>query len=253
MAKQMNGYLGGFSGKLGPAVGYCWNGKWCMRSHNAVVRNPRTEAQQEHRRAFKEQVQLAAQMRMVVTASLTLPARELGMTSYNLFVSMNQAAFAGGGVDYSLLSVSTGALAPVAFGVPSIDEDNVLTVGFEANPMRVRADGYDGVRLYAYCPELKRGFLSAPVYRRAKRLAVQLPDAFAGRELHLYGFVQAEDGRCSESSYLAWPQEDTDLEPSTAEPSVHSAETEAATFSTPTATTAFAPKPTGTGPHPPAD
>ena len=208
MAKQMNGYMGGFSGKLGPAVGYCWNGKWCMRSRSVVVRNPRTEAQQEHRRAFKEQVQLAAQMRMVVTASLTLPARKLGMTSYNLFVSMNQAAFAGGGVDYSLLSVSTGELAPVAFGVPSIDEDNVLTVTFEPNPLRVRADGYDGVRLYAFCPDQKKGFLSAPVYRRTKRIAVQLPSAFAGHELHLYGFVQAEDGRCSESSYIAWPTEE---------------------------------------------
>ena len=253
MAKQMNGYLGGFSGKLGPAVGYCWNGKWCMRSHNAVVRNPRTEAQQEHRRAFKEQVQLAAQMRMVVTASLTLPARDLGMTSYNLFVSMNQAAFAGGGVDYRLLSVSTGALAPVAFGAPSIDEDNVLTVSFEANPMRVRADGYDGVRLYAYCPELKRGFLSAPVYRRAKRIAVQLPDAFAGRELHLYGFVQAEDGRCSESSYLAWHSDEDDFESLTIESPAYSAETEKRKPSIPTATTAVAPKPTATGPHPPAD
>lgn len=253
MAKQMNGYLGGFSGRLGPAVGYCWNGKWCMRSHNAVVRNPRTEAQQEHRRAFREQVRLAARMRMVVTASLTLPARELGMTSYNLFVSMNQAAFAGGGVDYSLLSVSTGALAPVAFGAPSIDGDNVLTVSFEANPLRVRTDGYDGVRVYAYCPELERGFLSAPVYRRSKRIAVQLPDDFAGRGLHLYGFVQAEDGRCSESSYIACPQEDNDLMPTAAETNIHSVETECPGSGTSTTASTSVPEPAAKGFHPPAE
>ena len=49
MAKQSGGYLGGFSGKLGTAVGYMWNGKWCLRAHNPMVRNPRTEAQTEHR------------------------------------------------------------------------------------------------------------------------------------------------------------------------------------------------------------
>ena len=176
-----------------------------------MVRNPRTEAQQEHRRAFKAQVQLAAQMRMVVTASLTLPAREMGMTSYNLFVSMNQAAFAGGGVDYSLLRVSTGPLAPVAFGAPTVDEDDVLRVAFEPNPLRVQAYSYDGVRVYAYCPELKKGFLSAPVYRRAKSISVLLPSEFHGRELELYGFVQDEEGRCSESSYIAWPQGGAEL------------------------------------------
>lgn len=29
MAKQTAGYLSGFSGKLGTAVGYMWNEKWC--------------------------------------------------------------------------------------------------------------------------------------------------------------------------------------------------------------------------------
>ena len=70
MAKQMNGYLGGFSGKLGPAVGYCWNGKWCMRSHNAVVRNPRTEAQQEHRMLFRDMVRLAGRMKEALRIGL---------------------------------------------------------------------------------------------------------------------------------------------------------------------------------------
>lgn len=209
MAKQFNGYLGGFSGTMGPAIGYCWNGKWCMRSRPVVVRNPRTEAQQLHREAFKEQVQLAARMRMVVTAALTLPAREAGMTSYNLFVSMNHAAFAGGGVDYSLLRVSTGPLAPVAFGVPEVDADGVLTVGFEPNPMRCRADRYDGVRVYAYCPELRLGFLSAPVYRGTKRLSMLLPSTMRGRELVLYGFVQNEEGRCSESVYIPMAEDDS--------------------------------------------
>ena len=60
MAKQSEGYLGGFSGRLGPAVGYMWNGKWCLRSHQQFVHNPRTAAQVEHRELFKQQVQLVS-------------------------------------------------------------------------------------------------------------------------------------------------------------------------------------------------
>ena len=207
MAKQMGGYLGGFNGKLGPAVGYCWNGVWCLRARPAAVRNPRTERQVEHRDAFREQVRLAARMRQAVMAGLTTEARQWGMTAYNLFVHLNQQAFSmvdGSMVtDYSLLQVSCGPVAPVAFGNAVIDEDNVLTVSFEANPTRGRAGTYDGVRLYAYSPQLGWGYLSAPVYRRSKRISVALPDELAGVELHLYGFVQDDQGRCSESSYIA--------------------------------------------------
>ena len=46
MAKQTNGTLGGFVGKLGPVVGYRWKNVWCVRSQSRIVNNPRTEAQQ---------------------------------------------------------------------------------------------------------------------------------------------------------------------------------------------------------------
>ena len=69
MAKQTAGYLGGFSGKLGTAVGYMWNGKWCLRAHNPMVHNPRTEAQTEHlsfsgSKGVQHVVQLFAQKRL---------------------------------------------------------------------------------------------------------------------------------------------------------------------------------------------
>ena len=205
MAKQGIGYPVAFNGRLGAAVGYCWNGKWCLRSLPTRVRNPRTEAQVEHREAFKAQVKLAARMRQAVLAGLTHAAREVGMTSYNLFVSINQPAFGmeGGAMttDYSMLQLSAGPVAPVAIETVEVDEHNVLSVSFEANPTHMRADGYDGVRVYVYSPELGRGYLTAPVYRRSKRLSASLPDVFAGSELHVYAFVQDREGRCSETVY----------------------------------------------------
>lgn len=220
MAKQQNGYLGGFTGRLGTAVGYQWNGKWCLRRMPVQMTNPRTVKQMEHRQAFKAQVQLAAGMRSAVMAGLTAEARQLGMTAYNLFVHLNQQAFSlvDGGMqtDWRMLTVSVGPLAPVAFGKAVIDSDNRLSVSFEANPLRVRADGYDMVRVYVYCPALERGYMTAPVYRRTKRIEALLPDAFQGQQLQIYGFVQNNQGLCSCSVYVKQESEtvgEQDIEP----------------------------------------
>ena len=201
MAKQTSGYLGGFSGRLGPAVGYMWNGKWCVRSHQPMVHNPRTEAQVAHRELFKQEVQLAAKMRLAVTTTLTALAREVGMTSYNLFVKANQQAFSAVDgvlrVDYSQLRLSMGDVAPVALTEMERTEDNVLRVRYR------KGDGgrYDHVYLYAYVPDLGRGYLSAPAYRGDKRIAMVLPDAFAGHEAQVYLMVMSRDGRWSDSLY----------------------------------------------------
>jgi hypothetical protein len=44
--------------------------------------------------------------------------------------------------------------------------------------------------------------LSLPAYRRSKAITVVLPDEWVGMEVHLYGFVQDNNGRTSDSVYL---------------------------------------------------
>ena len=205
MAKLTSGYLGGFSGRLGPAVGYMWNGKWCVRSHQPMVRNPRTAAQTAHRTLFKQQVQLAAHMRWAVVTALTGAAREAGMTSYNLFVSLNQPAFALDGeamsVRWERLRLSIGPLAPVALGQATVDEHNTLKVSFEKNPLGMRAKGSDLVYLYVYCPDLQRGYMASPVHRRTGHVSLLLPEGFGGCRLQLYAMVSDGLGLWSESAH----------------------------------------------------
>ena len=210
------GYLGGFSGRLGPAVGYLWNGKWCVRSHQRFVSNPRTAAQTAHREMFKQEVQLAARMRWAVGLTMREAAREAGMTAYNLFVSRNQHAFgfAEGRlqVDYATLRLSEGDVMPVEAGAMEWTADNVLTVSFGKGG----GGAYDHVYLYLYVPALGSGFLSAPVYRREKRLSVSLPDQYAGHEAQAYLMVQKADGRWSVSTYAgAVTLDETAAEPVT--------------------------------------
>ncbi len=205
MAKFENGYMGGFSGKLGSAIGYMWNGKWCLRSRPAQVSNPRTEAQQEHRAAFREQVRLAARMRWVLLQSMTEAARAAGMTAYNLFVSLNQHAFSTEGgelkVDYQSLVLSLGPVAPVQARQVVATGGLRLEVDFERNPLHQQCDAYDAVHLYVYSPSLGQGYLAAPVYRRQKKVSVLLPDIFEGSEVHIYLYVSDQQGRCSQTTY----------------------------------------------------
>ena len=207
MAKIVQGVTGGFSGSVGPVVGYQWRGRWCMRSHPRAVRNPRTEAQQEHRQMFKEEVQLASRMNWVLKESFNALSLAEGLTPCNFFIRENQHAFAWSDerltVDWASLRLSMGPVAPVAFGVPELTEET-LTVAFEKNPLHVRADVHDKVYLYVYCPEAEQGYLAAPVYRHTQRVSVVLPRTFAGRELHLWGLVEDRQGRWSESVYIGF-------------------------------------------------
>ena len=227
MAKQMEGYMGGFSGTLGTAVGYRWNGVWCMRSRPTRVHNPRTEKQMAHRGMFKAEVQLAARMRWAVNSGLLEAAREAHMTAYNLFVSLNQPCFTLDEgefkVDYAALALSCGTAAPVAVAAATAEAGNVLKVSFEKNPLHLSCSQFDRVYLYVYAPAAGQGYLAAPVYRRSKSVAVALPEIFAGEQVHLYLMVQNERGMWSETAYAGsmlmeveaeTPSPDTDDMPS---------------------------------------
>ena len=255
MAIIRDGYLGGFQGRMGPTVGYQWRGKWVVRTFSSHPRNPRTAAQQEHRMLFKQQVQLAGRLNWVLRETLDLVSMEHGMTPCNYFVMRNQEAFGTIttpsplrgtppqegetgkaeqtpqslrdsspslgeqqttlAVDWERLVLSEGPVAPVAFGAPEVADGTTLVVPFERNPLHMRADNYDRVYIYVYCPEIERGFFSAPVYRREQRLAVVLPESFAGREVQVWGMVQDAAGRWSQTLYIGHgPIEDTETHPS---------------------------------------
>ena len=106
-------------------------------------------------------------------------------------------------VDWSALIVSAGPVAPIALGTPELSDDGVLTVAFEKNPCLIRANNFDQVHLYVYCPAQNTGYLAAPVYRKERRISLSLPDNMIGQELHLYAFVTDADGRASDTAYAA--------------------------------------------------
>lgn len=202
MGKITNGILGGFSGQVGPVIGYMWRGKMCMRRMPEHVANPRSKAQVAQREAFKQMVQLAASMNQAVRAGMRTEARAEGLTEYNLFVKSNFDVLGSDGIDYERIQVSCGEVAPVGILSAERDDAGVVMVRFEKNPLRMRAADNDEVLLYAYCPEEGYGLLSAAAYRRQKQVALLLPDEWEGKAIHLYCFVRNYKQECSPTVYV---------------------------------------------------
>lgn len=206
MAILESGITGPFTGRVGPVVGYRWKGLSCMRAYVPHINYPNTVEQQRQRDWFVGMVRFAAAARPALKLGLQAKAASRNMTEGNLFVTVNKPFFVRSEgqvtVDYASLILSSGPAADVYFREARFEEHEAVSVPFEKNALSLRASGDDGVYLFAYAPEVGEGCLSAPSPRRSKEARIGLPRWWAGREVHLYGFVVDKEGRPSGSTYI---------------------------------------------------
>lgn len=234
MGNLAHGFLDGFSGRLGNTIGYNWRGRMCVRSMPSHYNDARTSQQLQQRALFKSVVGFASKARQVLKKGLRAASIDAQMTESNYFMRINKRCFsidatseqepplpyadarpaaASGAtpafigalsVDYENLLLADGPVAPVAFDTPQLLDDTTLSIGFEKNPMRRVAKPEDLVYLAAYCPELGDFDLSTPVYRRSNCLTMNFNSHWAGRKIHLWGFVVDNADRASQSQYLGY-------------------------------------------------
>lgn len=206
MAIVFNGYSGPFVGRLGPAVGYMWKNKNCVRAYCRHINYPNTVEQQKQRNWFVGMVRFASQATDALKLGFRQQAIDYQMTEGNYFVMCNKQHFVRGGnevnVNYNQLQIAAGTAADVWFKNPKFEEGETVVVDFEKNSMTFRASSDDQVYVYVYAPALESGYLSAPVSRRSKSVRFRLPEAWSGVEVHLYGFVVDKEGRSSNSTYI---------------------------------------------------
>ena len=94
-------------------------------------------------------------------------------------------------------------MAPVAFtGVHEGTLPQEIILDFEKNPEHRNCNGNDRVYVAAINASRCEAVLSLPVYRRMGSITLTLPSYWENDEVHLYGFVQDNAGRCSESIYI---------------------------------------------------
>lgn len=206
MGKQESGINGGFSGRLGNVVGYNWRGRWCVRTLPGDFHDARSDAQLRQRQLFSEMVRFAAKARRILNISLENASRNEGVTTSNYFIRINKECFALQegelAVDLPELRLSDGPVAPVAFDVPQLLDDTTISIAFEKNPLHRNCSRDDEVYLVAYCPEYKVFDFSDATARRRKQAVLQLNETWAGKEVHLWGFVVDRAGRASQSIYI---------------------------------------------------
>ena len=197
MAKLHQGILGGFSGTVGTVIGYRRNNQWFMRAKPRSVANPRTEAQQAHRRQFGDMVSLASKLLPALKVGMRHYAPQHAMTAGNAFVHLNWVK--DGAISLKDMKLSVGPVPMVTFTEVTV-EDGVLTLRWDKNLHHHGAKNEDTIKIFAYSEEQGLTQCVATAERRTRRLSTLLPDAF--REAHLWALIEDPQGRTSDSQYL---------------------------------------------------
>ena len=197
MAKLHQGILGGFSGTVGTVIGYRRNNQWFMRAKPRFVANPRTEAQQAHRRQFGDMVSLASRLLPALKVGMRHYAPQHAMTAGNAFVHLNWTR--EGAISLKDMKLSVGPVPMVTFTEITV-EDGVLTLRWDKNLHHHGAKNEDTIKIYAYNEEQGLTQCVATAERRTRRLSTLLPDAF--RDAHLWALIEDPMGRVSQSEYI---------------------------------------------------
>ena len=197
MAKLHQGILGGFSGTVGTVIGYRRNNQWFMRAKPRFVANPRTEAQQAHRRQFGDMVSLASKLLPALKVGMRHYAPQHAMTAGNAFVHLNWVK--DGAISLKDMKLSVGPVPMVTFTEMTV-EDGVLTLRWDKNLHHHGAKNEDTIKIYAYSEEMGLTQCVATAERRTRRLSTLLPDAL--HDAHLWALIEDPMGRLSESQYL---------------------------------------------------
>lgn len=213
MSKYYQGYLGAQIGKLGNAVGRTWKGRAVMAVYQPNVANPRTEAQQNNRAKFSLIGKLSSAFLTAIQVGMGYAAKQYRLTEGNVFVKKNYNEITAHtpedvSVNYSGLSVSDGNLPEASFGQVDYGTGQHLQIScpISGGSDQPGADNDDLVYICAYCPEKEQAVLGSPAKRSAASVSVNVPAAWDGMDIHVYGFAVSNPKlakkRTSVTSYL---------------------------------------------------
>ncbi len=122
------GILGGFSGKVGPIVGFRWKSNYYIRARAAKVSNPRTPKQQEQRGKFAT----AFNFLKTIKPFIRIGYKEFTEKKSAINAAMSymlKKAITGDGkdirIDFNRVLVSTGSLMPVFEGRTTVTKRKI--------------------------------------------------------------------------------------------------------------------------------
>lgn len=197
------GILGGFSGKVGPIVGFRWKSKYYIRARAAKVSNPRTPKQQEQRGKFATAFNFLKNIKPFVRIGYKEFTRE--RSAFNSAMSyMLKRAVTGDGkdvkIDFDRVLVSTGSLMPVFEGTATQDRDKMY-FDWQDNSSMGNAESADIVMLLVYNKDKETAVYDTEAALRSDRHAeLSLPNDWEGDEQVAYLSFCSADGSCVSNS-----------------------------------------------------
>lgn len=216
MAKLESGYLGGFSGKLGPAVGMNWKGRAVVRAYQKYKKDAKSPSQMKIRARFAVIQTVSRDVRYALRVGLAKYAEDMSFTNYNAFFRCNYMNFeAPDGnpenvvVNYKNLDFTgMGILPGVVFGgVGQQQNTNEFKIPWDPQLVSTYTSERDKVFVLAYAPEKHQCVVSEPALRCDSILSIRLPRLWDGTTAHFYGFTIGGEmgvnyGQTSKTSFI---------------------------------------------------
>ena len=122
------GILGGFSGKVGPIVGFHWKSKYYIRARAAKVSNPRTPKQQEQRGKFATAFSFLKAIKPFIRIGYKEFTQEKPAFNAAMSYTLKRAVTGNGketSIDFNRALVSIGTLMPAFEGTATQNEDQM--------------------------------------------------------------------------------------------------------------------------------
>lgn len=141
-----HGILGGFSGKVGPIVGFRWKSNYYIRSRAAKVSNPRTPKQQAQRGKFSTVFSFLKTIKPFIRLGYKEFSQEKSAFNSAMSYMLKKAVNSNGTeitIDFNRALVSMGTLMPVFNGYSircvrgKCYLTGTITVGSEMQKMQI--------------------------------------------------------------------------------------------------------------------
>lgn len=218
------GILGGFSGKVGPIVGFRWKSKYYIRARAAKVSNPRTPKQQEQRGKFATAFNFLKDIKPFIRIGYKEFTKE--RSAFNSAMSyMLKRAVTGDGkdvkIDFNRVLVSTGSLMPVFEGTATQNRDKMY-FDWQDNSGMGNAESADIAMLLVYNKDKETAVYNTEATLRSDRHAeLALPNDWERDEVIAYLSFRSADGSCVANSVclpvsvIPTPEDEAEIEAKT--------------------------------------
>lgn len=197
------GILGGFSGKVGPIVGFHWKSNYYIRSRAAKISNPRTPKQQEQRGKFATAFSFLKTIKPFIRIGYKDFTQDKSAFNAAMSYTLKRAVTGSGKdimIDFNRVLVSMGTLMP-AFEGTATRNGGKMSFNWHNNSGMGNAENTDIAMLLVYNKDKETAIYDTEAALRSDSNGeMTLPNDWQDDELVAYLSFCSADGSCTANS-----------------------------------------------------